>query len=69
MFAQRNKSLFVFTLQLIARVFDRTTRQETDDALGVFVTVDDQNDNAPQFSGQMQFTVPEKSKAGEEHDT
>ncbi|XP_019734708.1 desmocollin 2-like protein [Hippocampus comes] len=49
---------------LIARVFDRTTRQETDDPLGVFVTVDDQNDNAPQFRGQMQFTVPEKSKAG-----
>ncbi|XP_061550628.1 desmocollin 2-like protein [Phycodurus eques] len=49
---------------LIARVFDRTTRQETDDALGIFVNVDDQNDNAPQFQGQMQFSVPEKSKAG-----
>ncbi|XP_077415151.1 desmocollin 2-like protein isoform X2 [Vanacampus margaritifer] len=49
---------------LIARVFDRITRQETDDPLGVFVHVDDQNDNAPQFSGQMQFSVLEKSKAG-----
>ncbi|XP_077472126.1 desmocollin 2-like protein [Stigmatopora argus] len=49
---------------LIARVFDKTTRQETDDPLGVFVNVDDQNDNAPEFQGQMQFSVPEKSKAG-----
>ncbi|XP_077376327.1 desmocollin 2-like protein isoform X2 [Festucalex cinctus] len=49
---------------LIAQVFDSTTRQETDDPLGIFVYVDDQNDNAPQFSGQMQFSVLEKSKAG-----
>ncbi|XP_057714380.1 desmocollin 2-like protein [Corythoichthys intestinalis] len=49
---------------LIARVFDRTTRKETDDPLGVFVNVDDQNDNAPQFQGQLQFSVLEKSKVG-----
>ncbi|KAM9790901.1 desmocollin 2-like protein [Syngnathus typhle] len=49
---------------LIARVFDKISRQETDDPLGILVNVDDQNDNAPQFSGQMQFSVAEKSKAG-----
>ncbi|XP_077580450.1 desmocollin 2-like protein [Stigmatopora nigra] len=49
---------------LTASVFDIATRQQTDDPLRVFVNVDDQNDNAPQFQGQMQFSVPEKSKAG-----
>ncbi|CDQ59339.1 unnamed protein product [Oncorhynchus mykiss] len=47
-----------------ARVFDRYTNQETDLPLPITVNVDDVNDNAPTFTGLLQFTVLEQSKAG-----
>uniref|UniRef100_A0A673ZRZ9 Desmocollin-2-like n=1 Tax=Salmo trutta TaxID=8032 RepID=A0A673ZRZ9_SALTR len=47
-----------------ARVFDRYTNQETDLPLPIIVNVDDVNDNAPTFTGLLQFTVLEQSKAG-----
>ncbi|KAG7214812.1 hypothetical protein INR49_010704 [Caranx melampygus] len=50
--------------KLITKVFDETTHQETDAPLPIRVIVDDLNDNAPQFASPLQFTVPEKSKAG-----
>ncbi|XP_064791759.1 desmocollin 2-like protein [Oncorhynchus masou masou] len=47
-----------------ARVFDRYTNQETDLPLPITVNVDDVNDNAPTFTGQLQFTVLEQSNTG-----
>lgn len=49
----------------MTKVFDKTTNQETDLPLPIRVIVDDLNDNAPQFTDPLQFTVPEKSSAGE----
>lgn len=50
-------------------MFDRYTNQETDLPLPIIVNVDDVNDNAPTFTGLLQFTVLEQSKAGEKHTT
>uniref|UniRef100_A0A8C7HNF4 Desmocollin-2 n=1 Tax=Oncorhynchus kisutch TaxID=8019 RepID=A0A8C7HNF4_ONCKI len=47
-----------------ARVFDRYTNQETDLPLPITVNVEDVNDNAPTFTGQLQFTVLEQSNTG-----
>uniref|UniRef100_A0A4W5KQ56 Cadherin domain-containing protein n=1 Tax=Hucho hucho TaxID=62062 RepID=A0A4W5KQ56_9TELE len=47
-----------------ARVFDRYTNQETDLPLPITVNVEDVNDNAPTFTGQLQFTVLEQSNVG-----
>ncbi|XP_013995698.1 desmocollin-2 [Salmo salar] len=47
-----------------ARVFDRNTNQETDLPLPITVNVEDVNDNAPTFTGQLQFTVLEQSNKG-----
>lgn len=55
-----------FLLQLIVRVFDRNTNKELDDSLPFSIIMDDMNDNTPTFTGQLQVTVLEKSKAGEE---
>ncbi|XP_071347594.1 desmocollin 2-like protein [Trachinotus anak] len=49
---------------LTTRVFDVNTNMETDLPLDVKVNIDDMNDNAPQFAGLLQFTVPEHSKPG-----
>lgn len=51
----------------MTKVFDKTTHRETDLPLPIRVIVDDLNDNAPQFTDSLQFTVPEKSNAGEAH--
>ncbi|KAK2822450.1 hypothetical protein Q5P01_022515 [Channa striata] len=51
-----------FTLR--ARVFDRKTNKETDDYLDVKIVIDDVNDNAPQFSEPLQYTVLEHSNPG-----
>ncbi|KAK2895234.1 desmocollin 2-like protein [Channa argus] len=51
-----------FTLR--TRVFDEKTKQETDDFLDVQIVIDDVNDNAPQFSEPLQYTVLENSKPG-----
>lgn len=48
-------------------MFDRYTNQETDLPLPITVNVEDVNDNAPTFTGQLQFTVLEQSKTGEKH--
>uniref|UniRef100_A0A8C7SKK4 Cadherin domain-containing protein n=1 Tax=Oncorhynchus mykiss TaxID=8022 RepID=A0A8C7SKK4_ONCMY len=50
--------------QLLIALFDRYTNQETDLPLPITVNVDDVNDNAPTFTGLLQFTVLEQSKAG-----
>lgn len=39
-----------------------------DQELPFSIIIDDMNDNAPTFTGQLQVTVLEKSKAGEEGD-
>ncbi|XP_062308283.1 desmocollin 2-like protein isoform X2 [Osmerus eperlanus] len=49
-------SKFVFT----ARVFDTYTNKETDRPLDITVLVDDMNDNAPTFSGPLEFSVSEQ---------
>ncbi|XP_074543839.1 desmocollin 2-like protein [Halichoeres trimaculatus] len=50
---------------ITTRVQNRETGRETDDPLDIIVNVDDVNDNAPTFKDPLQFTVPEKSAAGE----
>ncbi|XP_036940915.1 desmocollin 2 like isoform X2 [Acanthopagrus latus] len=52
-----------FTLE--TRVIDKNTEKDTDVPLSITIEVDDINDNAPTFTNPLQFTVPEKSKAGE----
>ncbi|XP_029906221.1 desmocollin 2-like protein [Myripristis murdjan] len=49
-----------------AQVFDRKTGKETDRPLDITVLVDDINDNAPTFSGPLQFHVAEHSVSGTE---
>lgn len=49
---------------LTTNVYNKITKQPTDLPLTIKVLVDDVNDNAPQFSGLMQFTVPEQSSSG-----
>lgn len=51
--------------QFLVRVFNRQTNVETDKPLDIVVEVDDKNDNAPEFQGQLQFTVEENSNIGE----
>ncbi|XP_071393557.1 desmocollin 2-like protein isoform X2 [Centroberyx affinis] len=49
-----------------AQVFDRKTGKETDRPLDITVLVEDINDNAPTFSGPLQFHVAEQSRTGTE---
>ncbi|XP_064202385.1 desmocollin 2-like protein [Anguilla rostrata] len=49
-----------------ARAINQQTHVDTDEPLIVTVNVQDVNDNAPQFSGPLQFAVPEKSPGGTE---
>lgn len=56
---------FLSSKQLKIKVTDRITGKDTDDPLPITIDVDDINDNAPTFTNPLQFTVPEKSKAGE----
>ncbi|XP_011617136.2 desmocollin-2-like [Takifugu rubripes] len=49
---------------LTVRVFERGTNKELDDPLPYSIVIDDMNDNAPTFTGPLQVTVLEKSKAG-----
>lgn len=49
---------------LTTNVYDRVTNVLRDKPLDITVIVDDVNDNAPQFSGPMQFSVPEHSNPG-----
>ncbi|XP_056132254.1 desmocollin 2-like protein [Lampris incognitus] len=53
-------SQFVFE----AQVFDKKTGRETDRPLDVTVLVNDINDNAPTFSGSLQYRVQEQCGAG-----
>uniref|UniRef100_A0A1A7XC89 Desmocollin 2 like n=1 Tax=Iconisemion striatum TaxID=60296 RepID=A0A1A7XC89_9TELE len=50
--------------QLTARVYDIKSGAETDTPAPVFVVVDDENDNAPQFTGSLQFAVAEQHGPG-----
>ncbi|XP_076601403.1 desmocollin 2-like protein [Chaetodon auriga] len=50
--------------QLTTRVFDIHTKLPTDDPLPFKVIIDDVNDNAPTFTGPLQFSVPEHSNPG-----
>lgn len=47
-----------------AQVFNRQTHQETDAFLPITVNVEDKNDNAPTFVGNLFFTVQERCSAG-----
>ncbi|KAM3876229.1 desmocollin 2-like protein [Diretmus argenteus] len=49
-----------------AQVFDKKTGKETDRPLDITVLVQDINDNAPTFSGPLQFHVAEQSSTGTE---
>uniref|UniRef100_A0A8C6UXC0 Desmocollin 2 like n=1 Tax=Neogobius melanostomus TaxID=47308 RepID=A0A8C6UXC0_9GOBI len=51
---------------LITNVFNKNTREPTDLPLPIKIVVDDVNDNAPQFSGFLQFSVPEQSRSGDQ---
>lgn len=42
------------------------TTEEVDEPLPYTIIIDDMNDNKPTFSGPLQVTVPEGSKAGEQ---
>ena len=59
---------FLSSKQLETRVIDKNTEKDTDVPLSITIEVDDINDNAPTFTNPLQFTVPEKSKAGEEYE-
>ncbi|XP_056149847.1 desmocollin 2-like protein isoform X2 [Lampris incognitus] len=47
-----------------ARVYDRHTNAQTDLPLPITVEIIDANDNKPTFTGPLQFTLLEQSKAG-----
>ncbi|KAJ8267896.1 hypothetical protein COCON_G00130680 [Conger conger] len=47
-----------------ARAINVLTNKDTDEPLIITVNVLDKNDNAPQFSGLLKFSVPEKSPPG-----
>ncbi|KAG9333823.1 hypothetical protein JZ751_010040 [Albula glossodonta] len=47
-----------------AKVYDKKTKVETDLPLEITVIVLDLNDNKPQFSGSLQFSLPEQSPTG-----
>ncbi|KAM4629585.1 desmocollin 2-like protein isoform 2-T2 [Polymixia lowei] len=49
-----------------AQVFDKKTGKETDRPLDITVLVVDINDNAPTFSGPLEFHVAEQSNTGTE---
>ncbi|KAJ0058729.1 hypothetical protein NL108_000414, partial [Boleophthalmus pectinirostris] len=49
---------------MIVNVYNKLTQVATDDPLDIYVFVDDVNDNAPQFSGSMGFSVPELCSRG-----
>ncbi|KAM4728062.1 desmocollin 2-like protein [Anableps anableps] len=46
---------------LIIRALDKKDRKERDSPLDIVVTVDDVNDNKPEFEGKLEFTVLEQS--------
>ncbi|KAI1901328.1 hypothetical protein AGOR_G00033180 [Albula goreensis] len=50
--------------KFIAKVYDKETKVETDLPLEITVIVLDLNDNKPQFSGSLQFSLPEQSPTG-----
>ncbi|XP_041848513.1 desmocollin 2 like [Melanotaenia boesemani] len=52
------------TLKLRFRAYDVQTKQEADKYLDLQVIIDDMNDNAPEFQGELKFTVPERSSIG-----
>ncbi|KAG7488411.1 hypothetical protein MATL_G00034310 [Megalops atlanticus] len=47
-----------------AKVFDRLTHKQTDLPLPLTVNVEDENDNAPEFSGSLQLSVMEQCNTG-----
>ncbi|KAI5619855.1 desmocollin-1 [Silurus asotus] len=47
-----------------AHALNSYSHQETDDSLPITVLIEDENDNAPQFSGPMDFTVQERCAMG-----
>uniref|UniRef100_A0A667ZXY8 Cadherin domain-containing protein n=1 Tax=Myripristis murdjan TaxID=586833 RepID=A0A667ZXY8_9TELE len=50
-------------IKFIARVYDRNTNKETDRPLNIIVNITDLNDNEPTFTGPLQFSVLEQTKA------
>lgn len=62
------KCVFFFYLQMVVKVFDVNTHQQTDDPLPIIVEVDDMNDNAPTVDSPLMYTVAEKCKIGEKQD-
>ncbi|XP_035771224.1 desmocollin-1-like [Neolamprologus brichardi] len=48
----------------VVRAFDKHTNVQLGEELPLRVIVDDVNDNAPEFVGPLQFTVPEHCSAG-----
>uniref|UniRef100_A0A1A8PC63 Desmocollin 2 like n=2 Tax=Nothobranchius rachovii TaxID=451742 RepID=A0A1A8PC63_9TELE len=49
---------------LTARVFDKVNQKERDNPAPITVIVDDENDNAPEFIGPLQFVVDEQNGPG-----
>ncbi|XP_072297664.1 desmocollin 2-like protein [Eucyclogobius newberryi] len=47
--------------ELLVNVYEETTNTMVDKPLPIKIEVDDVNDNHPQFSGSLQFSVPEQS--------
>ncbi|KPP62267.1 hypothetical protein Z043_119558 [Scleropages formosus] len=51
-------------ITFVANVYNRYSNKPTDLSLPVTVIVEDENDNAPEFSGLMQYTVMEHCNTG-----
>ncbi|XP_069013535.1 desmocollin 2-like protein [Embiotoca jacksoni] len=50
--------------KMVVRAHNKDQIEETDLPLPIQVEVDDVNDNAPEFTDKLMFTVPEKSSVG-----
>lgn len=53
-----------FLPQFTARAYNKYTNQQTDYPLPVTVIIQDVNDNAPQFSGSLNYAVKEQCPMG-----
>ncbi|KAM3604739.1 uncharacterized protein V6R79_015682 [Siganus canaliculatus] len=54
------------SFKLLTQVFDKRTQKPTDEPLEISIEVDDENDNAPTFTGTLQYSVQERCNVGTE---